>query len=50
MAKNLTDRAIPLAPIDLGRISAELAKNVPRGLLEELQQQNQELIARCRVA
>ena len=35
----------PLAPHELARISAELAKSAPRGLLEELQQQNQELFS-----
>jgi signal transduction histidine kinase len=44
MAKNLPVRAIALTPHELGRISAELVKNAPRGLLEELQQQNQELL------
>ena len=33
MAKNLPDRAIALTPQELGRISAELAKNAPQGLL-----------------
>ena len=44
MAKNLPVRALALTPQELGRISAELAKNAPKGLLEELQQQNQELL------
>ncbi len=33
-----------LSPQELARISAELARNTPQGLLEELQQQNQELL------
>jgi signal transduction histidine kinase len=44
MAKSLPSRANALTPQELGRISAELAKNAPQGLLEELQQQNQELL------
>jgi signal transduction histidine kinase/ActR/RegA family two-component response regulator len=44
MAKTLPSRSTPLSPQDLGRISADLAKNAPQGLLEELQQQNQELL------
>ena len=44
MAKSLPHRAIALTPQELGRISAELARNAPQGLLEELQQQNQELL------
>ena len=44
MAKSLPSRAMALTPQELGRISAELAKNAPQGLLEELQQQNQELL------
>ena len=34
----------PSHPQELGRISAELARHAPQGLLEELQQQNQELL------
>jgi signal transduction histidine kinase len=44
LAKNLPSRATALTPQELGKISAELAKNAPQGLLEELQQQNQELL------
>ncbi len=44
LAKSLPHRTIALTPQELGRISAELAKNAPQGLLEELQQQNQELL------
>ena len=44
MAKSLPLRAIAITPQELGRISAELARNAPQGLLEELQQQNQELL------
>jgi signal transduction histidine kinase/CheY-like chemotaxis protein len=44
MAKILPNRTVPLTPHELGRISADLAKNAPKGLLEELQQQNQELL------
>ena len=33
-------------PQDLARVSAELAQHAPQGLLEELQRQNQELLAR----
>jgi signal transduction histidine kinase len=44
MAKNLPHRAAPLTPQELGRISADLARYAPQGLLEELQQQNQELL------
>ena len=45
MAKNLPSRASALTPPELARISAELARNAPQGLLEELQQQNQELLS-----
>ena len=34
----------PSRPQELARISAELARHAPQGLLEELQQQNQELL------
>ncbi len=44
MVKELPRRSGPPGPQELARISAELAKNAPRGLLEELQQQNQELL------
>ena len=44
MAKNLPNRTVGLTTHELGRISAELARNAPQGLLEELQQQNQELL------
>ena len=33
-----------LTPHELAKISADLARNAPQGLLEELQQQNQELL------
>src|SRR4051794_18708212 len=44
MAKALPRRSTQLAPHELSRISAELAKNAPQGLLDELRLQNQELI------
>ena len=44
MAKILPHRAVPLTPPELARFSADLARNAPQGLLEELQQQNQELL------
>ena len=44
MAKNLPGRSADLSQSELSRISAELAKHAPQGLLDELQQQNQELI------
>ena len=44
MAKGLPQRVGQIGPDELGRISAELARNAPAGLLEELQQQNQELL------
>ncbi len=44
MVKELPRRGRPPGPQELARISADLAKNAPRGLLEELQQQNQELL------
>jgi signal transduction histidine kinase/CheY-like chemotaxis protein len=44
MAKSLPKRPTELSPQELARVSAELAKNDPRGLLDELQHQNQELI------
>ncbi len=44
MAKSLLKRSVDLSPQELSRISAELARNAPQGLLDELQQQNQELI------
>jgi signal transduction histidine kinase/CheY-like chemotaxis protein len=44
MAKNLPKRAVGLSPQELSRVSAELARNAPQGLLDELQQQNQELM------
>ena len=44
LAKSLPNRTMALTSYELGRISAELARNAPQGLLEELQQQNQELL------
>ena len=44
MAKGLPRRASPLTPQDLARVSSELAQHKPRGPLEELQVQNQELL------
>jgi signal transduction histidine kinase/CheY-like chemotaxis protein len=45
MAKTLPHRTVAVTPQELGRISAELTRNAPKGLLEELQQQNQELLS-----
>jgi signal transduction histidine kinase/CheY-like chemotaxis protein len=45
MAKKLPPRSSPLANYELGRISENLARSAPQGLLEELQQQNQELLS-----
>lgn len=45
MAKNLPKRQpSTVSPQELSRLSAELAKEAPQGLLEELRQQNQELM------
>jgi signal transduction histidine kinase len=44
MAKILPNRTRPITPAEMARISAELARQAPKGLLEELQQQNQELL------
>ncbi len=44
MIKTLPPRSEGISPEEFGRISAELARNAPRGLLDELQQQNQELL------
>ena len=44
MAKSLPKRTVSLSPQELSRVSAELARNAPQGLLDELQQQNQELM------
>ncbi len=44
MGKFLPSRVNAISPQDLSRLSAELARHAPRGLLEELQQQNQELL------
>lgn len=44
MAKSLPRRTPEFVAKDLGRISGELARQKPRSLLEELQEQNQELI------
>jgi signal transduction histidine kinase len=45
MAKILPKRTVALTPQELGKISAELAKKPPEGLLTEIQQQNQELLS-----
>lgn len=44
MVKNLPKRTPRFAAKDLARISEELARQAPRSLLEELQEQNRELI------
>lgn len=44
MVKVLPKRTAPFTPKDLTRVADELARQAPRGLLEELQQQNQELL------
>jgi signal transduction histidine kinase len=44
MTKRLPRRVRAPGPQEFARISAELAKQAPQGLLEELQQQNQELV------
>ncbi|WP_406697600.1 response regulator [Singulisphaera sp. Ch08] len=44
MTKNLPKRTASFTASDLVRISGELARQAPRTLLEELQEQNQELI------
>jgi signal transduction histidine kinase len=44
MAKILPHRTGATGPQEIARISAELARRPPQGLLEELQQQNQELL------
>jgi signal transduction histidine kinase/CheY-like chemotaxis protein len=44
MSKTLPNRTVALTPQELARISNDLARNAPRTLLEELQQQNQELL------
>ena len=44
MGKSLPKRATALSPHELSRVSAELSRHAPQGMLDELQQQNQELI------
>jgi signal transduction histidine kinase/CheY-like chemotaxis protein len=44
MSKALGNQSVLVTPDDITRLSAELAKNDPQGLLEELEQQNQELM------
>ena len=44
MTKTLPARSESVSPEEFGRISRELARSAPRGLLDELQQQNQELL------
>jgi signal transduction histidine kinase len=44
MAKRLPHRVGPPTPQELARVAAELARDAPKGLLEELRQQNQELL------
>lgn len=44
MAKDLPKRTAGFTADDLARITSELARQTPRTLLEELQEQNQELI------
>jgi signal transduction histidine kinase len=45
MAKNLPARTGPVTPQEVGRIAGELARPAQQGLLDELQQQNQELLS-----
>ncbi len=44
MAKYLPTRSAAVGPPDLARLAAALARDVPRGILEEVQEQNQELL------
>jgi signal transduction histidine kinase len=44
MAKNLPAQTDAISPQDVGRIAGELARPAQQGLLDELQQQNQELL------
>ena len=44
LARSLPRRAAAPTPQDLARISSELARHAPQGLIDELQHQNQELI------
>lgn len=44
MTKRLPARMKPLTGQDLARLSDDLARHAPQGLLEELQEQNQELL------
>ncbi len=43
MEKSLPNRTGTITPVEIARLSAELARRAPSGLLAELQQQNQEL-------
>ena len=45
MAKTLPARAAAITPHEVGRIAGELARPAQQGLLDELQQQNQELLS-----
>ncbi len=44
LVKSLPKRTAPFTSTDLARVSSELAHHAPQGLLEELQNQNQELL------
>jgi signal transduction histidine kinase/CheY-like chemotaxis protein len=44
MSKTLPTRTSNITPQEIARLSAELARQAPSGLLAELQQQNQELL------
>lgn len=44
MAKYLPSRSATVGPPDLARLAAALARDVPRGIIEEVQEQNQELL------
>jgi signal transduction histidine kinase/CheY-like chemotaxis protein len=44
MSKTLPSRTSNITPQEIARLSAELARQAPSGLLAELQQQNQELL------
>lgn len=44
MAKSLPKRARPIAAQDLARVAEDLARDTPRGPLDEVRQQNQELL------
>jgi signal transduction histidine kinase/CheY-like chemotaxis protein len=45
MAKIFNPRTRAITPRELAAVSAELAREAPRGLLQEIQQQNQELLS-----